>query len=314
MKILGFFHICAINHYYEIISEQLKLLVDSKLYDKSEAIFVGVLGEIEKVEALFKDYPKIKILSHSTDLKKYEFLTLKLLREKSRTETFYGYYFHTKGVSYPDNIGGDHWRDYMNYYLLTKWRDNVDKLNEGFDTCGVKYIDKGFPAHYSGNFFWFKSEYAKNLAALYRVNTKDRYAAEMWLCSNNPKAACLCDYFVDYHTKGNFEPEMAKALSIYANKTTPIKPRSPDVIHKATTIDLSPSILKEFYSANTRWSNILEPFDKTPEVIKIIEKLDRMEVITKEVVEDFIRCKRKNAQEVFETLGILFKNDSGYHK
>lgn len=322
MRNFGFWHICTINHYYEIISEQLDLLFKSDLYEKSEAIFVGVLGdEIQKVEELFKPYPKIKILSHSKELKNFEFLTLKILREKSKTEKpFYGYYFHTKGVSYPGNVGGNHWRNYMNHYLITKWQDNVAKLDEGFETCGVKYIDKGFPPHYSGNFFWFKSEYAKNLAALSKVNNKDRYAAEMWLCSNNPKAACLCDNFVDYNTTKPFDPNIIFENSARIVGRKPDKMMAEIAKEAARTYPNDRGFKSELVAEKIvhdavfgNWSSILEQFDKTPEVNKIIEKLDRMEMITKEVVEDFVKCKRTNTQEVFETLGMLFKNDSGYH-
>jgi len=195
----------------EIITEQLKLIMESGLYDQVEFIFIGCVGEdVSRVENLFRGHKKIKILSYSKDIMEYEFLTLRILREKSKTEKpFYGFYLHTKGVSYPGNEGGTYWRDYMNHYLITKWKDNVQKLDEGFETCGVKYLDyktSGFPPHYSGNFFWFKSDYAKHLAQIDKLNKKDRYSAEMWLCSNNPSAACLCDIFVDYHQKGKFVP------------------------------------------------------------------------------------------------------------
>lgn len=205
---IGFWHICTINDYYEIIKEQLELITESGLYDSADAIFVGVTGsEIDVVKTLFNEFRKIKILSYSENLEEFEFLTLRLLREKSRTEKpFYGFYFHTKGVSYPGNEGGKHWRDYMNYYILTKWKDNIEKLKEGFETCGVKLIVDGWPIHYSGNFFWFDSNYTKHLASIDKLNNKDRYSAEMWVCSNNPKTANLCDKFVDYNTKGVFIP------------------------------------------------------------------------------------------------------------
>src|SRR3990167_8218008 len=212
-RIIGFWHICMINNFMEIISEQLELLLQSELYDKSENIFVGCVGEIdelEKIRKLFSNYTKIKILSLAS-IKNYEFPTLEIIKYKSDIDEFYLFYIHTKGVSYSDNKGGKYWRDYMNYYNITKWRSAFLKLEQGYDTCGVKLIEKGeFPMHYSGNFWWARSSYIKILPKIDTLNKEDRFSAEMWLCSKSPKAFSLCQNFADYNTKGEFIPEKKK--------------------------------------------------------------------------------------------------------
>ena len=207
-----------INNYLDIVSEQLRLIIKSGLYCKSECIYVGCLGSQEeklKLQNLFHDYIKINIVSHDTVLERYEFHTLKILRKIVLSQpNFCGFYIHTKGVSYPDNEGGKYWRDYMNYYILTDWKEAVRQLHNGYDTYGVKLlyprdttitnpVDK---MHYSGNFYWFKSEYAKKLVPIESLNQKDRFEAEMYMCSNSPKAATGCQDFVDYNTKGIFKP------------------------------------------------------------------------------------------------------------
>lgn len=227
--IIGFWHICMTNNYFEIISEQLELLVKSELYENSSYIYVGCLGskeDFDKVSELFSKHSKIR-LEFNGDQSQFEFPTLLHFKKVSDSEPeFFGFYFHTKGVSYPGNEGGKHWRDYMNYYCITKWKDNLGKLMEGYNTCGVKLLNNNsFPMHYSGNFWWVNSSYAKTLRPIEVLNKKDRFQAEMWVCSNNPIAATLCQKFVDYNTKGEFVPDKNRIIvhTLAYNLTTEVR-------------------------------------------------------------------------------------------
>ncbi len=218
MRILAFYHILMINHYVDIVLEQLQCITNSGLYDEVEKIYVGCLGrkyELEKLKYLVADYPKIEIAYYGEDVREYEFATLRILESKANTEEpFYGIYFHTKAVSWPKNrlqwafTGGEHWRHYMNHYNLKKWKLCVEKLDDGFDTCGVKLCmpndSPAYRLHYSGSFYWFKSEYIKKLPLISTLNLSDRFQAEFWIGSANAKAATLCQDFIDYKTKGVF--------------------------------------------------------------------------------------------------------------
>jgi len=207
-----------INDYLDIVSEQLRLIIKSGLYANCDCIHVGCLGPAQERAALdvfFHDHSKIKIVTHSTDLEKYEFQTLKILKSESTNAlpVFYGFYIHTKGVSYPGNEGGKYWRDYMNYYILTNWKEAVLNLSKGYEVYGVKLQTiRDLPAkkmHYSGNFFWFKSEYAKTLPNIDSLDQKNRFEAEMYICLNNPIAATGCQEFIDYDTLGTFKPPIS---------------------------------------------------------------------------------------------------------
>lgn len=206
--IVGFIHVCMINNYLDILTEQMQLIKDSGLYDAMNCCNVCCIGppvELENVQKLMGD--KFQLGPHCPSVTVYEFHTLKFMYEVVlRNPEFYGFYVHSKGVSWPNHPGGKYWRDYMNYYVLTKWRDDVKLLDKGYDTCGVKLINKGWPMHYSGNFFWFNSMYAGGLVDVNKMNLKDRFNAEMWICSGKPIAATLCQDFVDYNTEGVFEP------------------------------------------------------------------------------------------------------------
>lgn len=220
MKIFGFYHVLLINHWERIVTEQLGIMNSSGLYNVVEKIHVGCLGaETEKIklENIFASYPKIEISYHSLNPLEYEYATLRILKQvvDESIEPFYGFYFHTKGVTWSATrnirafVGGTYWRGYMNFYVLKRWMENIARLDAGCDTCGVKLLQSNeSPAkklHYSGTFFWFKSEYAKRLPEIDTLNTSDRMEAEMWICSAQPNAATLCQMFVDYRAKGQWK-------------------------------------------------------------------------------------------------------------
>lgn len=213
MTIKGFYHICMINHWQEIVNIQLDCMIKSGLYDKSECIYVGAVGSIqeyEKMKKLSHRYKKLILSVYDTNLLRYEFLTLnQLWVHACKDRKFFGFYIHTKGVSFPGNEGGKYWLDYMNYYNLTTWDEARKKLFEGYDICGVKLrTDQDSPAyklHYSGNFWWFDSIYIRSLRCPLFMNQRDRFEAEMWIGTGKPKVAVLCHEFVDYNTKGKFK-------------------------------------------------------------------------------------------------------------
>lgn len=210
-NIVGFIHVCMINDWKAILLEQIKIMQESGLYDYMRVANICCLGsEYDKgeLEKLIEPHGKLRLAEHTGDLNTFEFFTLEFLKGVcDRSGEFYGFYIHTKGVSWPGHEGGKYWRDYMNHYVLRKWMLDVRFLNIGYDTCGVKLINKGWPLHYSGNFFWFKSDYVKRLIPVSMMNRKDRFNAEMWVCSGTPIAATLCQDFVDYDTKGIFNPD-----------------------------------------------------------------------------------------------------------
>jgi hypothetical protein len=206
MKLKVYYHVYMINHWKKIVKEQLRLINDSGLYDAMDIMSVVAVGEpIDQLREITDKYDKIKIVDHSFNPKVYEFPTLDIAHlDANYLEPFYGLYLHTKGVTQPGKSGGKFWRDYMGYYNVATWSEAVDKLKEGYDTCGVRLVSGRYPLHYSGNFFWFRSTYLRRLPSPLTLNIRDRYNAEFWSCSGNGKAATLCQDLIDYNTKGLF--------------------------------------------------------------------------------------------------------------
>ena len=187
MIIRGFFHIFLCNHWYTIVSEQLRILITSGLYDVSHAIYIGCVGsEKEKrlLEKYFtKVYPKLKIQYYSPDPKVYEFPTLQLIEQ---TKGIYvGYYFHTKAVTKPSETIQNHWRGWLNEAVLNQWKKHYRLIRSRYDVSSVNYI-KSYN-HFSGNFWWFNRDYINRLPKVSTLNWKNRYDAESWICMGKPK-------------------------------------------------------------------------------------------------------------------------------
>jgi len=206
MKIYGFYHICTINNWKEIVQEQLCKIVKSGLYDETEKIFVSIIGnECNWIPSLDGNIlNKCVIIYTSQDTSCYERKILEYMREFSYQceENDKYYYLHSKGIKWYDNIyvyiNVQDWRRYMEYFIIEKYKSCVQDLAE-YDVCGVNFSENP-KRHFSGNFWWARSGYIKKLPT--KIND-DYLDPEMWLCSSNPKHK---NYFSSgiNHYWGNF--------------------------------------------------------------------------------------------------------------
>ena len=206
-----FYHVALLNHWQEIVKEQLDTIFNCGLYAQCSDIYIGCVGdqsEREKLHDLVKEHSKIHI-SHHPDVKQYEFFTLKILKNHcNESPKFYGAYIHDKGCSYPnepDKNSGKVWRDYLMYWTITNWKQNYKALDMkfmGYDLCCVKVIPKRVSpsesTHASGNMWMFNSEYIKSLKPIESLDNTNRFHAEMWVCSGEPIIYMPCNLFIDY--------------------------------------------------------------------------------------------------------------------
>jgi hypothetical protein len=125
--------------------------------------------------------------------------------EVSRNKEFKGLYIHTKSSSYPVSHERkdvfNFWRKIMNHQVISNWTTCYDKIQD-FDLVGTLYksgntkdywklyskVDnKKYTDHFSGNFFWFDSNYYKGLPYLKSEEKQNRFNAEWISFKNNPK-------------------------------------------------------------------------------------------------------------------------------
>lgn len=214
-KIYCFYHIMLKHHFVQIVNEQMNTLITSGLYDEAAGIYVGALGDRHNCEVLknvLLAFPKAQLIYYSENTDEFELATMRLIEKKvaDEEEPFYALYFHGKGVSYPSSMrkaytGGTYWRNHMNYWNIKRWKDAVQKLNDGHDTCGVKLQyatdPPAYQTHYSGTFWWATSDYLKKLPKISSLKITDRFQGEFWIGMANPNAASLSQEWVDYNSQ-----------------------------------------------------------------------------------------------------------------
>ena len=187
MIIKGFWHIFMVNNYYSVITDQLRILLTSGLYDACEEISIGCIGspaERHLFEMYFinANYPKLKFKYHSEVAEEFEFPTLSLI--EADDSHYVGFYFHTKGASRPFETVVQHWRAYMNEMILNRWQEHRDRVDNDYDVSSLGYLPQ--PNHFSGNFWWFNRSYISRCPPIISLNHKNRFHAEQWICMGKP--------------------------------------------------------------------------------------------------------------------------------
>ena len=182
--IYGIYFICCSNNYIEILNEQLNLLVSSKLYEISDKIICFITNIKNECIDILKNFSKIIIISSNDNL--YEKFAINNYKKYLNKDKYYLYYFHTKGITRKEECFSD-WRKLCNYFTINKWRISIELLKY-YDCIGINL--KYFPMkHFSGNFWWSKSEYLNKLEDY--IN--DFYlSSEMYIINHKkPKFFCI---------------------------------------------------------------------------------------------------------------------------
>jgi hypothetical protein len=161
----------------KLFLEQWKALVADYpdcLFWTAEQIFIGVNGRHEDAEwirNIVGPYPKAVVLEHG---EKAESLlpTMHFLQNWLPGHEDYAVcFFHTKGVTRPDNKFYQDWRKCMEYCVIYQWRRCVYDLNSGFDSVGAHWLENqatdiptwGHGHFWGGVFWWAKAKYLLTL-------------------------------------------------------------------------------------------------------------------------------------------------------
>lgn len=234
IKVYGFYHAyCMCDRWQELVSEQLRHIQHSGLYERLDKLYIGALikeDDLYILHSIINDYKKIEILYTNCDGSVLEFPTLIELQKKAQHECFYGFYFHTKGITWLSknpkiyqNLSS--WRQMNEYFLFDRWKLAMHSLTVGFDVYGTNY-HKIWNDKYrlvGSNFFWFKSEYVARLAKLY-IAKDCRNLSEMWICSRTHNVYCPfefsgnsrnCAIPTEFYTDGGGTRKALLALKIY---------------------------------------------------------------------------------------------------
>ena len=172
MKRYIYIHIACINNWLTIFSLLIEKIKTSGLYDTVDEIRLGILGDCK----LNIEDSKFVIRGASPDLSLYETFTLNLLHTDSSIEDFEVLYIHTKGVKKPGSTNVKDWVNYLIHFNIDRWSTSCDLLQE-YDCVGVNLVSEPKP-HYSGNFWWSKSSYIRQLQP---CKQDTYYSPEYWI-------------------------------------------------------------------------------------------------------------------------------------
>jgi hypothetical protein len=210
-KIYGFYFVALMGEWEPIVNDQISKLFSSELYGKTNKLYVRIFynnsKDLDILISKLSKYDKVSI--DYTNKNEYEFGILNKMQELSKNDDFYCYYLHSKGVSKTNNRGLiepiKSWRIYMEYFLIEKYNLCLNELNSGWDAVGVKIrltpnkfwwenSNLGYrPRHFSGNFWWSKSDFIKKLPDIKVLSLCDRHEAEFWIGYSNGKLKCIHD-------------------------------------------------------------------------------------------------------------------------
>jgi hypothetical protein len=211
MKKIVFYHVYLDGNFKLIIQEQLFKLFASGLYKECDSIQLHVstpdetripwlVNLVSKYNKIITTVIKIDKGNYPPDYRESK-ITLMNLKKMADQEDALFCYFHSKGVS---NHGYliDLWRISCDYATVWEWKKNVNMLNDGYDAVGPNlrydtFLGR-FP-HFSGCYWWSKSEYLRTLDFSYLTDVTNKYLEEFWIGSNaNGK---LCSTFECGHNE-----------------------------------------------------------------------------------------------------------------
>lgn len=180
-KIKAYIHVAKMNTWSYILSELLEDFRMSKFTGEITLVTVG--GDIDPI-------PNTRVINTGLPLTEFEFPTIKLLKDELEDNTAI-LYCHLKGVSQPDSYYHQRWRRELSDFTILHWKDRVEHLEDRW-TSGPKICNGGggngwqhVPAfkHYSGNFWWARSDYIAKLEPIESLRKihPHRFAAESWI-------------------------------------------------------------------------------------------------------------------------------------
>ena len=184
-KNVCFIHSCYKKEIGPILLENtISVIMKSGLINDLNELYICNIGEELNVE-LFS-HPKIKVIQLTTDTELFELPTLiyiwKFCQEQHNENTNI-LYLHTKGLLYiHDPVRfkyNQDWTNMMLYFLVKRYQTCL-KIMKTNDCIGCNY-NECHAKHFSGNFWWSKSSYIKNLKPL--TLDLQRHQAEFWLLS-----------------------------------------------------------------------------------------------------------------------------------
>jgi len=195
--ITAFYHVGPVNHFREVVAEQLRILAAASFQGHTFIHYGGDIHEQGFIQRV-ADVNALPVTFLEGHPGREECPCLEAIHEYAQRcdpeENIL--YAHTKSITHP-NWHTTMWRWMMNAYILDGWQEAEKTLIEGnWDFVAPKVSNDPFP-HSSGNFWIAKASYVRGLQPFqdyYKTFMKvyasrlhggwsQRHAAEAWIGS-----------------------------------------------------------------------------------------------------------------------------------
>lgn len=223
MKFRIYSHSACINNDISVTEEQVNLLESTGILDAADQVNL-FLHYNEKpflwLKERWKDRLNVRFKLFDENYKEwYEYTSCMEIQKdcEESEEEFALLYMHTKGNFTKTEVNRN-WRHYMQYWNVERWKECLQKFDEGYDMVGASWQKAECKKpYYAGNFFWARSSYIprcqklltpveSNFLTQFGHGHSLRYDLELWHGSGNPNA-----YDMDTNSKYRcwYEPPQA---------------------------------------------------------------------------------------------------------
>ena len=206
-----------VGDWHTMLFEQLGRLLRSGLEEAAKEVWIVTCGIPEDGEGVRKAVEFMRVLP-GTEGTKYKFLhrsnnaaeypPLAKAKELADSGDWNILYFHTKGVantwlkqgsfevSERKVIGKRGWRYFMEYFLIDKWRECVERLDD-HDMVVAHYGNDHWP---HGNFWWASSDWLKQCPPPIEGHTRWYYEGWATTSKPDPRVYEWKHLIFDFHT------------------------------------------------------------------------------------------------------------------
>jgi hypothetical protein len=192
----AFYHICCMNEWQKIVTEQLQVLQFCGLDHVSSCVLGTANDAAWCQEEASKHGVSMTIATVINDFAEYENPTLMRLYEWAKdNEQGSVMYFHTKGVS----ASGDyialkrHWRRLMAKHTIAEWKRNLALLQVA-DMVGVSWQHLPNYPHFCGNFWMARCDWISHLCS--PVDYKARHDTNSCHVASQPWKRMHCEMWI----------------------------------------------------------------------------------------------------------------------
>lgn len=187
-----FYHVAAMNHWREIVTEQLDSFSEAGL-NTLKITYVGDLNGIPWLsEQMEVRGMTMEVLRFDAQILHYETFAMLAIEEWAKEDDGPVLYCHTKGASAPGDKGKRLWRHLMHKELISQWRAHIAKL-DSYDAIGVNWRGGATP-HFCGNFWLTTGKYIRRLAPFVEFHHSqrlERTSCEFWIGTGGARPLSL---------------------------------------------------------------------------------------------------------------------------